>query len=71
MADNNQDEGQVSEVSGLKADPDDRVSDGDAVSGQPEGESGKVDDGPTGPDAPTNAPRQDRYPDKDDVETSG
>ena len=70
MADNNQDEGQVSEVSGLR-DPDESVSDGDAVSGQPEGESGKVDDGPTGPDAPTNAPEQDRHPDQDDVETTG
>jgi hypothetical protein len=71
MADDNKDEGQVSEVSGLRADPGDQVSDGDAVSGQPEGESGEVDDGPTGPDAPTNAPGQDRYPDKDDVETTG
>ena len=71
MAENEkQDEGQVSEVSSLR-DPDEAVSDGDAVSGQPEGESGKVDDGPTGPDAPTNAPDQDRYPDKDDVETTG
>ena len=70
MADKNQDEGQVSEVSGLR-DPDQSVSDGDAVSGQPEAESGKVDDGPTGPDAPTFAPEQDRYPDKDDVETTG
>ena len=70
MADNKQDEGQVSEVSGLR-DPHESVSDGDAVSGQPEGESGKVDDGPTGPDAPTNAPEQDRHPDQDDVETTG
>ena len=54
MADDEQDEGQVSEVSALR-DPDESISDGDAVSGQPEGESGKVDDGPTGPDAPTNA----------------
>ena len=70
MADNKQDEGQVSEVSGLR-DPGESVSDGDAVSGQPEGESGKVDDGPTGPDAPTNAPEQGRHPDQDDVETTG
>ena len=70
MAEKKQDEGQVSEVRGLR-DPDQSVSDGDAVSGQPEGESGKVDDGPTGPDAVTNDPRQDRYPDKDDIETTG
>lgn len=47
MADDKQDEGQVSEVGALR-DPDRSVSDGDAVSGQPEGESGKVDDGPAG-----------------------
>jgi hypothetical protein len=70
MTENTQD-GQVSEVSGLR-DPDEAISDGDAVSGQPEAESGKVDDGPAGPDAVTNEPgRQDRYPDKDDVETTG
>ncbi|HEU5035469.1 MAG TPA: hypothetical protein VFT70_00580 [Nocardioides sp.] len=70
MAEEKQDEGQVSEVSGMKA-PGESVSDGDAVSGQPEGESGKVDDGPTGPDAPTFDPDQGRYADKDDVETTG
>lgn len=71
MTDNTQDEGQVSEVSALR-DPDEAISDGDAVAGQPEAESGKVDDGPAGPDAVTNEPgRQDRYPDKDDVETTG
>ncbi|MBA2954095.1 hypothetical protein GON03_07165 [Nocardioides sp. MAH-18] len=80
MADEKQDEGQVSEVSGLKADPDDRsslnapgqqISAGDSVAGQPEGESGKVDEGPTGPEAPTLAKEHDHYPDKDDVETTG
>ena len=81
MAENEkQDEGQVSEVSGLKANPDDRsslndpgqqVSAGDSVAGQPDGESGRADEGPTGPDAPTNSPRQDRHPDKDDIETTG
>ena len=71
MAEKKQDdEGQVSEVSGLGG-AGGAVSDGDAVSGQPEGESGKVDDGPTGPDAVTNDPEQDRHPDKDDVETTG
>lgn len=68
MADNKQDEGQVSEVSALK---DEAVSDGDSVAGQPEAESGKVDEGPTGPDAVTNDERQDRHPDQDDVETTG
>jgi hypothetical protein len=71
MADEKQDEGQVSEVAGLKKDPNQSISDGDAVSGQPEGESGKVDDGPTGPDAPTFDPDQGHYADKDDVETTG
>jgi hypothetical protein len=59
-------DGQVSEVSGLR-DPDDAVSDGDAVAGQPD----QGQEGATGPDAPTFAERQDRYPEKDDVETSG
>jgi hypothetical protein len=63
-------EGQVSEVSGLK-DPDQQISPGDSVAGAPEAESGRADEGPTGPDAVTNDPRQDRYPDKDDVETTG
>jgi hypothetical protein len=62
----NQDEGQVSEVSGLKKEAD--VSDGDSVAGQ--SDSG-ADEGPTGPDAPTYAEKQDRYPDKGDVETTG
>jgi hypothetical protein len=64
----NQDEGQVSEVGGLGAEP---ISDGDSVAGQPEGESGRVDEGPTGPDAPTFAEDQDEHPDADDVETTG
>ena len=68
MADNKQDEGQVSEVSALR---DEAVSDGDSVAGRPEAESGKVDEGPTGPDAVTNDERQDRHPDQDDVETTG
>ena len=68
MAENKQDEGQVSEVSALKGGA---ISDGDSVAGQPEGESGKVDEGPTGPDAVTNDARQDRHPDQDDVETTG
>ncbi len=65
MAERKQDEGQVSEVGAL-ADVDE-VSDGDAVAGQAD----RADEGPTGPDAPTFAERQDRHPDKDDVETSG
>ena len=67
MADEkNQDEGQVSEVSGLKKEAE--VSDGDSVAGQPDR---GADEGPTGPDAPTFAEEQDRHPDKDDVETTG
>lgn len=63
-------EGQVSEVSGLK-DPDEQISPEDSVAGAPEGESGRADEGPTGPDAVTNDRRQDRHPDQDDVETTG
>ena len=63
-------EGQVSEVAGLD-NPDDPISPEDSVAGAPTDESGRVDEGPTGPDAPTNDPRQDRHPDKDDVETTG
>ena len=63
-------EGQVSEVSGLK-DPNQPISPGDSVAGAPEGESGSADEGPTGPEAVTNDPRQDRHPDHDDVETTG
>lgn len=70
MADKKQDEGQVSEVSGLR-NPGESVSDGDAVAGQPAGVSGDTDEGPTGPDAPTFAEKQDRHPDSDDVETTG
>ncbi|MDF1605394.1 hypothetical protein [Nocardioides sp. YIM 152315] len=66
MADKKQDEGQVSEVSGLR-DADEQVSDGDAVAGQPDG----ADGGPTGPDAATFAEEQDRRPGKGDVETTG
>jgi hypothetical protein len=69
MAEKKQDEGQVSEVSRL--DGDGVVSDGDAVAGQPQGESGKVDEGPTGPDAVTNDPEQSRHPGEDEVETTG
>ena len=70
-----QDEGQVSEVSGLKKEgelsevPD--VSDGDSVAGQPTRESGATDEGPQGPDAPTFSEDRDDYSDKDDVETTG
>ena len=80
MTDDKQDEGQVSEVSGLKADPDDEsalakpgeaINPGDSVAGQPDGESGRTDEGPTGPDAVTFDPDDDHYPDKDDRETTG
>jgi hypothetical protein len=63
-------DGQVSEVASFK-NAGEPISPGDAVAGAPEGESGQVDEGPTGPDAPTNDPRQDRHPAKDDVETTG
>lgn len=69
MNENTQD-GQVSEVSALR-DPNEAISDGDSVAGQPEAESGDVDEGPTGPDAVTNDARQDHHPDQDDVETTG
>jgi hypothetical protein len=63
-------EGQVSEVASFKK-PGEEISPGDSVAGAPEGESGKADEGPTGPDAVTHDERQDRHPDKDDVETTG
>lgn len=63
-------DGQVSEVASF-GDPGDAISPEDSVAGAPEGESGHVDEGPTGPDAPTNDPLRHRYPDKDDVETTG
>lgn len=66
MAEKKQDEGQVSEVSGLR-NPDEQVSDGDSVAGQ----SDQVDEGPTGPDAVTFAERKDEYPEKGDTETTG
>ena len=53
-------EGQVSEVSGL-GDPDEAISDGDTVDNA----------APAGPDAIPNEERQDRHPDKGDVETTG
>jgi hypothetical protein len=63
-------EGQVSEVASLK-EPGEEISPGDSVAGAPEGESGRADEGPTGPEAVTNDARQDRHPGKDDVETTG
>lgn len=70
MSDEKQDEGQVSEVSGMGGGGA-AVSDGDSVAGQPTQESGPTDEGPQGPDAPTFDDRQDEYPDSDDVETTG
>jgi len=44
--------GQVSEVGRMDAaDADTPISDDQAVAGQPEGESGHTDEGPTGPNA--------------------
>ena len=62
--------GQVSEVASFK-EPGEQISPGDSVAGAPDGESGKADEGPTGPDAVTNDERQDRHPAQDDVETTG
>lgn len=46
------DEGQVSEVQQMPAeDADTAISDDQAVAGQPDGESGEVQEGPTGPNA--------------------
>ena len=45
-------EGQVSEVSGMDpADAETPISPGDATAGAPEGESGRPDSGPAGPNA--------------------
>jgi hypothetical protein len=63
-------DGQVSEVASFK-EPGEQISPGDSVAGAPEGESGRADEGPTGPDAVTNDERQDRHPDQGDVETTG
>ena len=63
-------DGQVSEVASFK-EPGEEISPEDSVAGAPKGESGKADEGPTGPNAVTNDERQDRHPDKDDVETTG
>ena len=62
--------GQVSEVASFD-EPGTPISPEDSVAGAPRGESGEVDEGPTGPEAPTNAPDQDHQPDKGDVETTG
>ena len=43
-------EGQVSEVQNLDG-ADEPISDDQAVAGQPDGESGEVDEGPTGPNS--------------------
>ncbi|WP_028644061.1 hypothetical protein [Nocardioides sp. URHA0020] len=63
-------EGQISEVASFKA-PGEQISPGDSVAGAPTGESGRADEGPTGPEAVTHDERQDRHPDQDDVETTG
>ena len=63
-------EGQVSEVSGL-GDPETPIDPSDSVAGAPDAESGRPDEGPTGPDAPTYSRKQDRYSAKDDIETTG
>lgn len=61
------DEGQVSEVQRLDEDAADTpVSDDQAVAGQPDGESGDVQEGPTGPGAPALGGADD--PEGDDTE---
>ncbi len=69
MTDDGQLGGQVSEVSGL-SEPEQQAP-GDAVAGAPDQESGRPDEGPTGPDAVTHASGGAHHPDKDDVETTG
>jgi hypothetical protein len=61
--------GQISEVASFKA-AGEQISPGDSVAGAPEGESGKADEGPTGPEAVTNDATQDRHREKGDVETT-
>lgn len=63
-------QGQVSEVASFK-EPGEEISPEDSVAGAPAGESGRADEGPTGPDAVTNEPTQDRHPSKGDIETTG
>ena len=62
--------GQISEVASFRA-PGEQISPEDSVAGAPEGESGKADEGPTGPEAVTNDQTQDRHRSKGDVETTG
>ena len=63
-------EGQVSEASSLER-AGEPIAPSDSVAGAEPGESGRADEGPTGPDAVTNDDRQDRHPGKGDVETTG
>lgn len=70
MAENkHDDEGQVSEVSGM-TEPEQQAP-GDSVAGAPDGESGRADEGPTGPDATTFDDDQSRHRGKDEVDTTG
>ena len=49
-------DGQVSEAENLRSDqPDTPIADDQAVAGYPDSESGAPDEGPTGPNANTNA----------------
>jgi hypothetical protein len=63
-------DGQVSEVASFK-EPGEQISPEDSVAGAPTEESGRTDEGPTGPDAVTNESRQGLHPDQGDVETTG
>lgn len=62
--DTGQDDGQVSEVSGMGAEPE-PINPGDATSGSPSTESGEVQEGTVGPDAPPNEGRPGRDPDQE------
>jgi hypothetical protein len=62
--------GQVSKVASF-GEPGTEISREDSVAGAPPAESGTVDEGPTGPEAPTNDPRRGHQPDKADVEKTG
>ena len=61
MTANENDEGQVSEVSGMDpAEADTPIDPSDATAGTPEGEAGEPDEGEAGPDASPEENQRDR-----------
>ncbi|MCW2774172.1 MAG: hypothetical protein JWN91_2498 [Nocardioides sp.] len=62
--------GQVSKVASFGG-PGTDISPEDSVAGAPPAESGPVDEGATGPEAPTDDPLRGHQRDKADVETTG